>query len=760
MVSPIILFCEVFMRYIKQHDERDCGAACLAMIADFYGLKYPLQRFRDLTKTDRNGTNIFGLVDGAEKIGLRAEGLSGSAEEMMREIKSGDIKFPFIAHIISEDGFEHFIVVEKIGNGKVKSTDPAKGKRIISFEHFSAMYTGYLVNFALTDRFIKGNFTKGGFVKFFSLLHGQYSKLAAIIVLSIAVSFIGMLGAFVFETVLDDFVYDSSEVTYEEDHEHTAASNDDSDNILLAMLDFVNDNADKFNTIFIMLIGLYLLQAGIQYARGLLISKLSQKIDKTLILSYVEHIVDIPLEAVNSRNTGEYLSRFADTANIREAISGATITLLMDTLMVIFCGFLLFNENKVLFFVSLIMIVIYAIIVTAFRKPIKSINQDVMSSNANVQSYLKETISGIETIQAKNAQQSVKYKFRRKCGDLINKIFKGNMLYISQNTLTMLAETAGSVIVLWIGFGMVLEGAVTAGSIMTFYALLAFFIEPIKNLIELQPMLQTAIVAAERLNDIMDTHVEDQEGVPVPDQPEIKFKNVSFRYGNRDLVIKDLSFSVKEGEKIAIVGESGCGKTTIAKLLLGFYCCEGGEISIGNASIKDISKSDLRRKISYVSQETFLFSDTIKENIRFGNSNITDGEIKSACVISAADNFIGELPQKYDALIDENGSNLSGGQKQRLAIAGALVNNPKIIIFDEATSSLDISTEQIVMNSIKTRFSNATMIFIAHRLSFTKKCDRIYVMDKGKIVEFGTYNELMSQKGKYYTMATSNFVKK
>ncbi len=750
------------MKYIKQHDERDCGAACLAMISDYWGLKYPIQKFRNITKTDRNGTNLYGLVDGAEKIGFKAEGLDGSVNDLITGIKSKEINFPFVAHIITEHGFEHYIVVAGIYHNGFKIIDPASGKKKITFQAFSDIFTGHICTFEVTEKFNKGNYIKGSFIKFFSFLRGQYFKLFNIIFLSTLISVIGIVGSYVFQIVLDDFVYKNDKIVCDddckEDHEHNYedANNTENNDIFDTIFEFVEDHADKFNVMFISLIGLYILQAIMHYSRGWLIAKMSKKVDTDLISSYVEHIVDMPLKDVNTRNTGEYLSRFGDTSKIREAISEATITLLMDSLMVFFCGIILFNENQVLFYISLIMIVIYAIIVAVFRKPIRHINQDIMENNAYVQSYLKEAVAGIETIQAKNAQINVKKKFRQKCDKFIMKVYHGNIMYISQDTFTLLAESIGTIIILWVGFGMVLNKSVTAGSIITFYTLLSFFIEPIKNLIELQPMLQTAAVAAERLNDVLDTPAEDLKGTPVPDKCDINIDNVSFRYGNRDLVINNLSMSIHKGEKIAIVGESGCGKTTIAKLLMGFYECESGTIKIGEKLISDISKSELRSKTAYVSQNTFLFSGLIKDNIKLGNEDLTDKQIEKICEISSADEFIDTLPQGYNSILDENANNFSGGQKQRLAIACSLTNNPSIIILDEATSNLDPSTESSVINSIFSNYNEATIILIAHRLNTVKSCDCIYVMDNGNIIEAGKHNELIEKKGKYYELITAS----
>lgn len=745
------------MKIIKQHDERDCGAACLSMIASHYGLKYPISKYRELTKTDQNGANLYGLCDAAQKIGFKAEALSGNIEELLESINKGEIKFPFIAHIITEDYMQHFVVVLNIKNNKFIIADPAKNKIKYTVEQFAELWNGYIVTFEKTECFKKGNYNKGGFKKFFALLKGQYKKLTTVVVLSLIISLIGIIGAFVFEIVIDDFYTSNETVVCEEDceeeHEHTTQETlKQSQGIIDKVIGFVTNNASNFNLFFVCLIGLYALQVTIQYFRGYLISLVSKKIDMRLIIPYYEHIIDLPLYAVNTRKTGEYLSRFSDANAVREAISGATLTLILDSFMVVACGIILYIENAILFYISLVIILFYTIIVFCYKKPLENINRDVMENNARVQSYLKESIDGIETIKAHTAEKIVKNTNNSKFTRLINAVFKNSIVSISQDVACDFVELAGTVVILWVGFSMVLSNLVTMGSLITFYALLTYFTEPIKNLISLQPMMQTALIAAERLNDILDIETElsstNEDNSLVFNN--INFSGIDFRYGNHELLLKNISFEINKGEKVAIVGESGCGKTTLAKLLLKFYNAERGNVFINGNNLSEIPISAIRNKISYIDQNTFLFSDTIKNNLILGNKNVTEHEIINACKAVKADKFINELPFGYDTFLDENGKNLSGGQKQRLAIARSLLRKPELIIFDEATSNLDTITENAIKETIFKLNKEMTCIIIAHRLSTIKNCDKIIVMDKGEIVEIGTHQELLDKKGKYF----------
>ena len=721
-------------KVILQHDERDCGAACLSMVAHHYGYRFPLAHFRELTKTDRMGTNIYGLVNGAEQIGLHAQALVGTPEDLLQMISEDSLSFPAIVLLQTQDNLLHDVVLFSFDRGRICVGDPGSGKVKYNIDDFFSQWTGHIITFKPAEGFVKKH-SAGTLMRFFALLQGQHIRIGLILLMSFLTAIIGMAGAFVFQIVIDG-------ISKSQLAGHTVTA------------------------IFLALIGLYLLMAFISFARGYLILKISKAIDIRLSLSYYNHIVDLPMASVAVRQTGEYLSRFSDTDTIREAISEASVTLILDSVMVIASGIILYLQNSKLFIISLAMIITYAIAVLSFREPLSRSSRKAMEEDAKLQSYFKETVDGIETVKANNACKLIQKLTRKKFMSFLNAGIHNNILFLSQETIVTAVEMIGTAAILWAGFLMVLNNQTTVGMLITFYGLLSYFTEPIKNLIELQPAMQKAFIAADRLNDILILKAEEEEKTensirkkeqasrPKNNLSEsglkhIEFRNIDFRYGNRNLTLENINMDIRQGDRIAIVGESGSGKTTLMKLLLRFYDPEKGEIIINNLPIKEYDIDELRAAVAYVDQNTFLFSDTIFNNIRLGNPEATNDEIIEVCKLAKADDFIRDLPFGYETLLEENGMNISGGQRQRIAIARALLRHPSLLILDEATSHLDTITEYGIKNTVFDMNTALTCIIIAHRLSTIRQCDKIIVMDHGQIAEFGSHDELMKLGGKY-----------
>lgn len=718
------------MKYycIKQHDITDCGAACLATICKQNGYKIGITKIREVAGTDKQGTNAYGVIKAAETLGFSAKGVKGNKEAFFSEFP-----LPCIAHVIVDGSLLHYVVIHKITKKQVIIADPGVGIVKLTPEEFFGevhedgkppkyQWSGVLVLLVKNETFKKGDETKGLFSRFFYLLIPQKKLLLHIFVASLIYTILGILGAFYFKELLDNVLPNGLKKT--------------------------------LMTLSIGVILLNVFKVLLNAFRSHLLLYLSQKLDIALLLGYYRHVLELPMNFFGTRKVGEIISRFNDAGKVRDAISGATLTIMIDTFMALAGAIILYMQNSKMFGITLIIVVLYIVIVISFNKWYERLNRKQMEDNASLTSYMVESLNGIQTIKAYNAERKANRETEIKFVKLLKSVF--NLAWVSnlQGSLKVFVELVGGIVILWVGGVSVINGEMTIGALIVFNSLLAYFLDPVKNLINLQPEMQTAIVAADRLGEILDLEAEKSELEYKKMSPsslagDIEIKNLDFRYGTRRLVLEDINITIKKGQKVAFVGESGSGKTTLSKLLLNLYASEKGEIIINGNNIRDIQLECLREKIAYIPQETFLFSGTIFENLTLGMDDATLDDIIDASKMAQAHDFINELPLRYETLLEENGTNLSGGQRQRLAIARAMLKKPDILILDEATSNLDSITERALDRTINEFSRDMTTIFIAHRLSTIKNCDVIFVMEKGKIIESGTHRELTAMGGKY-----------
>ncbi|KST62054.1 peptidase domain-containing ABC transporter [Mastigocoleus testarum] len=701
--------------FFAQQSYSDCGAACLVMVARYWGKRFSANRLRDISNADRNGASLRGLSAAAESIGFSTRPVKASLDRLAQQ------NLPAIIHWEGK----HFIVVYEITHKHVVIADPAIGQKTLSCKEFKANWTGYALLLQPTVLLKDAKENINSFWQFFELVKPHALVLLEIFIASVLIQVFGLITPIFTQIILDRVVVQSSALTL------TAVG--------LGLLMFS------------------LFRVAITGLRQYLLDHTANKVDLALIVGFIRHTLQLPLSFFESRYVGDLTSRIQENRKIQQFLTGEALSILLDLLTVfIYVGLMFWYSWKM----ALLMLVIVppffllAWISTPF---LKRISREVFSAIAAESSYLIEALSGIRTIKSTAVEQTVRWHWE----ELLNKEVKtnfsgeviGNRLQIFSNTI----ESLATVSMLWFGAWLVIQNQLTIGQLVAFNMLLGNVINPFQRLTVLWNELQEVVIAIERINDVLDYEPEEdlqhQARQSLPDlHGHICFDNVTFRYHpESDInVLENLSFEVKAGQMVALVGRSGSGKTTISKLMLGLYTSTDGKVLVDGQDITNLSLASLRQQIGVVDQDTFLFGGTIRENIGLAYPSATLEEIIAAARLAGAHEFIQKLPMGYETQIGEGGGTLSGGQRQRLAIARALLGNPRLLILDEATSHLDAESEQIIQKNLNTILQNRTTLVIAHRLSTVRKADLILVLDRGVLIESGTHEELMVKRGHYF----------
>ncbi len=709
------------MRYtfVKQHDYTDCAAACMAMVCLHYKKETTITRLRDMMGTDLKGTNLIGLSKCAEKLGFMTQAVKVDKEGFLSEFS-----LPCIANIITKEGLSHFVVIFKKDNKHIVIGDPAKDLERVEIDTFYEKFTGALLLLKPNSEFESGK-VKGVniFERYIKLMLPQKKLFIYAFLASALTTLLGIVSS-----LFNNVIYDEI-LTYQQ--------------------------KDALKIMLVVFLGISFTSTVLGFIRQWILLHLSIKIDIPLMLGYFEHIYKLPMKFFSTRKTGDITTRFSDAFTIKNIFTGIALSLIMDISMALMSGVILFRMNSQLFSIILFMTVVSIILVFIFKQPYKKINEEQMQQASVLNSEIIEGLRAVETIKG-NANEDTELESIEK--EYIKSLrigYKESMLSNVQGTISSIISGMGNIVLLYVGISSVINNELTLGSYMAFMTLSGYFMNPISNLVGLQLQIQEANISMKRLSEIMDYEREEKEdeqqeitGV----DGDIEIKNLTFRYGNRKPALDNISFTIPKGQKVALVGASGSGKSTIAKLLLRYYEPENGEITIDGADISEYSNSSLRKAISYVPQNIELFSKSIYDNIRVSRMNATLEEVKEAAKKADAHEFIKKLPMQYHTYLEEAGNGLSGGEKQRIALARAFLKDNKFYIMDESTSNLDFATENIIFDMIYNKFRKKTMLIIAHRLATVKNCDKIIVMDKGRIIEQGNHEELLKRKGKYWKL--------
>jgi ATP-binding cassette subfamily B protein len=519
---------------------------------------------------------------------------------------------------------------------------------------------------------------------------------------------------------------------------------------------FVNGNTNLLNLLSIAMIIILLIQLFVGVSKSVFMLNTGQKIDARLILGYYKHLLKLPQRFFDTMRVGEIISRINDAVKIRVFINDVVISLVVNVFIVVFSFALMFVYSWKLALILLISIPLYILIYFITNKLNKKRERKLMEDNAELESQLVESLNSVKTIKQFGIEDFANIKTENRFIRLLDSVYKSSInSFISGNSSEFVSRIF-TIIILWIGSYLVIDSTITPGELLSFYALIGYLTGPISSLIGMNKTIQNALIAADRLFEIMDLERENDEN-HIELQPDligdIRFENISFSYGTRVDVFENFDLHLKKGELTAIIGESGSGKTTLASLIQKLYPLKSGKITIGDLNIDYIENQSLRKMVSAVPQQLNLFAGNVIENIALGEFEPDLQKIVGICTMLGMMPFVEKLPAGFNTYLGENGASISGGQKQRLAIARALYKNPEILILDEATSSLDSESEQFVQQTIQElKNQGKTIIIIAHRLSTVVNADKIVVLENGKVVEQGGHKELYNTKGRYFQM--------
>lgn len=714
------------MKFTKKHyrpqvDMRDCGVASLAMIFGYYGSYYSLATLREKAKTNLEGTTALGLVKVAEELGFETQAIQAD----MTLFDEPDIPYPFIAHVLKEGKLLHYYVVTGADKQFIHIADPDPSVKMtkLSKEDFAKEWSGVSLFMAPTPAYKPHKDKKTGLTAFIPLLTKQKGLIANIVLATLLVTIINITGSYYLQSIIDTYVPDQMK-----------------------------------NTLGIISIGLlivYILQQILSYGQEYLLIVLGQRLSIDVILSYIKHVFQLPMNFFATRRTGEIISRFNDANNIIDALASTILSIFLDVSIVLIISVVLFFQSSTLFFISLLALPIYTAIIFAFMKPFEKMNNETMEANATLSSSIIEDINGIETIKSLTSEHTSYQKVDREFVTYLKKSFRYAKAESIQKALKKLAQLLLNVFVLWVGARLVMDNQLSMGQLITYNTLLIYFTNPLENIINLQTKLQTAHVANNRLNEVYLVHSEFEEEKPIKELSQtpstITFENVSYKYGYGRDILSEINLEIPAYSKVAIVGISGSGKTTLAKMMVNFYEANTGEVRLNSMNMNQIDKTALRRHVNYLPQQPYVFNGTILENLLLGaKEGTTQEDILRAVEIAEIRADIENMPLNYQTELTSDGAGISGGQKQRIALARALLTDAPVLILDEATSSLDILTEKKIIDNLMKL--NKTIIFIAHRLTIAEKSEKVIVLDQGKLIEQGTHEELLTNQGFYYNL--------
>lgn len=699
--------------FIPQMEAVECGSASLTMVLSYYGHHAPLAEVRQACGVGRDGSNVTTILKAARDYGLDAEAFKADVHELY------ELPLPAILHW----EFRHFLVLERINKRRAVLVDPAQGRITVSIETLRKGYTGVALAFEPEDHFAKRTRKRPSLRRYTDLIKEHLPSLVQLFMASIFLQIVGIVMPMSQKILVDRVIVPKQEAWLW--------------GLALA------------------LIMAFLIESALSYLRSWVIQTLQVAMDFKLVGGYMNHMLKLPLSFFLQRRSGDLIQRMDSNAVIQNMFSERTVSAILDIFLLTGYAALMIAFNSRLAFLVMGLGSLRLLSQIAVQR----VNQMIMSAElaaaGGASAVLFESLSSLETIKAAGAEGAFVRRWADRQIARVNSGLRREYLNLNLGTLMGLSNSLGTTAVFLFAGKEVLDQRMTIGTFSAFLSLHGLFLAPLGSLLAAFGQIQFMGSHLARLDDVMETQAEPT-GTKDPQNLRgiIALDHVSFSYtSNNQAAVEDISLEIRAGEKIALVGPTGAGKSTLARLLLGMHIPTRGLISFDGVDLREFNLSKLRNRMGVVLQDTFLLNDTVQANLCLNGPDISLRQMKEATRIACIDDVIEALPKGYDSVIGENGRTLSGGQRQRLSLARALAHNPSILLLDEATSSLDLETEAKVHKNLSTY--GCTRIIIAHRLATVLDADRIIVMDQGRIVQMGTYDELSTSQGLFRTMVDS-----
>ncbi|MEM8527237.1 MAG: peptidase domain-containing ABC transporter [Bacteroidota bacterium] len=715
--------------FYRQLDQMDCGPTCLRMVAAYHGRSYSLPYLREKSYYTRNGVSMQGIMEAAEHIGYRTLPVKVPFSQNGHPTPNFlEAPLPAIVHWNQQ----HFVVVYKADKKNIHVADPAQGKFKLDHQTFKKSWLsdgdkGIALLLEPTPDFYSREgeqLNKASFKYLFKYLIPHKKLLFQFSLGLLLASVFQLIFPFLTQSIVD--------------------------------VGITNQNIGFIYLILIAQLMLFVGQTSVSFIQNWILLHISTRLNISLISDFLIKLMRLPIGFFDTKMVGDLLQRIGDHSRIESFLTGSVLTTIFSLVNFVVFGVVLLIYNVYIFGVFLLASILYVVWILFFLKKRKEVDYQRFQELSQNQSSLIELIQGMQEIKLQNSER----KRRMNWANIQAKLFQANIRSLAitqyQDAGATSINTLKNILISFIAAKAVIEGSMTLGMMMAVQYIAGQLNAPLQNLIQFIRSGQDAKISLERLGEIHNTGDEQSEQQTldyVPSDADIHIKNLSYKYTQLDdLVLKDINLSIPQGKVTAIVGTSGSGKTTLVKLLLGFYEPTSGSIQLGNIQLQSIDKKLWRSKCGAVMQDGFIFSDTIANNVAESDDQVNRETLLKAVQNANIQEFIETLPISYNTMVGSKGNGISQGQRQRLLIARAVYKNPDFLFFDEATNALDAKNERIIVENLNRFFEGKTVVVVAHRLSTVKNADQIVVLEKGELVEVGTHQELVKEKGAYYRL--------